>query len=60
MRKYFELNMDDYDLHNDILSRLNYDVFDIFEYLNDPVRYSRIYIFIYMHLFRFKMVRGRR
>jgi 23S rRNA maturation-related 3'-5' exoribonuclease YhaM len=39
-RKYFTLNIDDFDLHNDIVSRLNYDVLDIFEYLSDPIRNS--------------------
>jgi len=42
IRKHFTVNMDDFDLHKEIVSRLNYDLMDIYRYLNNREKYKCI------------------
>ena len=53
LRKHFTLNMDDFDLHKEIVSRMNYDLKDIYIYLCNKEKYKCM--FYYNNFYRFVM-----
>jgi hypothetical protein len=58
IRQFYKLNIDDHEIHRNIVSRLNYDVKDIFSYLDFPEK-SKSKIILNNLICRFIMDRRR-